>query len=114
MGTKSENANKLFYSLSVVLAASKKLSWRQSAISEARAVVKFLTDKCLTTVNLQERLDKDPDTFEIRDNDLSDEGLGFVNECFSKFEDSVGRWKNEPTEEKYINRLNELYSRYWK
>ena len=104
--------DKIFYDLPIVLAASKKLSWRQSALTEARAVARFFTEMNLCTADLLTRFDNEPSEFVIRDSDFTDQGLDFVRRYFNKWESNVARWTYDPTEEQYMSGLMRLYKEF--
>ena len=112
MTTRQEIAHKQFYSLPAVLAASKKYSWRQSALTEARAVARFFSEEKLCVDDLLTRFDLKPEDFVIRFGDFTDEGLEFIRAYFSKWENNVARWNYEPTEEQYMAGLKRLYVKY--
>jgi len=113
MSTEQLGELKLF-SVPVLFQACKHRDYRARAVMKAEAVATVFSRRGISKSDLMERFTMGPEAFEVRLKDLTDLAVVFGKTNFQRWLTNMDRWKDEPTLAKYIESLDDQWTKFTK
>jgi hypothetical protein len=111
MKPQAEVAHAVFYDVQVMLAATKRRSYREFHLLLAEAIATTFTERGFTTSDWSAQFRAQPETFRVRIGDLSPAGYAFGS-AFHAWLTKISRWTTPSTLERLRTSLTEHIDQY--